>query len=298
MTALPPDPPPQLPPPPAPPAPRPAPGPLPPSFPPLPATPPEVVRAGRAVVLLVGGVVTAALILFSALHIAGALGHQDVVEPVSFPAGIGRVVVSVDTGWAEIHGTDGPEVRGERHLSLGFERPAVTERIEGETLRISATCGPVLSHWCGASYDLEVPRSVSVDVESSSGHVTVEGIDGDVRARAHAGHVIADDIGGTLDARTSAGGIEGSGLRGADVTAQTQAGSVVLGFVAAPGSVTARSSAGRVQIDLPRDDRAYRVDASSSVGEPDVAVDTSPTSDRVITASSSAGSVEVGYADR
>src|SRR5205085_10981375 len=133
------------------------------------------------------------------------------------------------------------------------------ERWDGDTLRIAADGGAFLAAWCSPSYELGVPRDISLDLESLSGQVIVEGVTGDVRARSEGGRVRADDVAGALDLRSSAGRIEGSRLRSASVNAQTSAGAVDLGFVAPPRAVTARSSAGRVRVEVPRTGDLYRV---------------------------------------
>jgi hypothetical protein len=250
----------------------------------------------RTFVLVVGGLITASIIFFTTLHLVSAMGHEDVGDPLAFPAGVRRVVVSVDTGRVTVRGHDGTDVTGTRFRSIGLRRPEVSERVDGDTLRIEAQCdASFLAPWCGTSYELDVPRDVSLDLDSASGQVIVEGVTGDVRARSSAGRVRVDDVAGKLDLRSSAGRIEGSRLRSPSVNAQTSAGAVDLGFVAAPRAVTARSAAGHVRVEVPRTGDLYRVDAQSSVEEADIGVETSSTSDRVLMLSSSTGSVEVAY---
>jgi hypothetical protein len=61
---------------------------------------------------------------------------------------------------------------------------------------------------------------------------------------------------------------------------------------------TRPSSAGSVEVVVPRGSDAYLVDAGSSAGSSTVAVRTDPASDRTIRAHSSAGSVQVHYPPR
>jgi hypothetical protein len=227
--------------------------------------------------------------------VVGALAHHEREASLSFPGDIRRVVVAVDAGSIEIHGHDGHGVAGTRHESLGLRRPVLSERVEGDTLRITGECGNLVVHWCASSYELDVPRDAALDLRSSTGHVMVDGVDGDVRARSQAGAVTVDGARGPLDLESTAGTVSGTGLGSTRVTATTSAGSVDLSFLVAPEAVTARSAAGKVVVEVPRDEAVYRVEAESSTNDPEIGVRTDSTSDRVIVASTSAGSVEVNY---
>jgi hypothetical protein len=245
---------------------------------------------------VLGGIGVAVFILGGTVQLAGVLSQKDVEQPLSFPAGVRRVVVSVDAGTIEVRGGTRDTVGGDRHVTSGFDRPVITETVVGDTLRLTADCGRFLVHFCSVSYSLDVPRAVSVEAHSSAGRVTVEGIDGDVEARSEAGSVAVADIGGAVNLRSAAGRIEGTGLRSPTAAAESSAGRVSLTFAAAPTEVTARSSAGTVEIVVPDDGSTYRVTADSSVSEPEVQVATSPDADRSITAVTSAGGVSVAYA--
>jgi hypothetical protein len=289
MSELPPPPPLLAPPPPPPPAGRPVPP------PPTSLAPPPGAAAGRALVLLVGAVVTFFVIVSTATSLAAALGREERIEPVSFPAGIQRVVVTVDSGPLEIRGSDRSTVSGERRLTVGVERPTVSETVTGDTLRIDTSCDWWGWGWCGAGYVLDVPRSVSVEAVSRAGGVIVSGIDGEVTARSSGGRVSADDLSGKATLTSQAGGVTATGMRSRQVVADSSAGRVSVSFAQAPDAVDAHSSAGGVRIEVPRDDTVYRVDAHSSAGETDIAVNNGPTAGHSIGARSSAGSVEVVY---
>lgn len=272
----------------SPPRPTPPPGPEPPAL-----------SAGRALVLLVGAVGTAGLILLGAFGLVGLIGREEVIEPVTFPVPVPvrHVVIDVDFGRVEVHGGDGGGVSGTRTIVTGFRRPELSERVEGDTLRISSNCPRLVDPWCGLSYDLDVPREASIEVTGGAGAISVEGIDGAVRLRATVGGISVDDVGGTVDLEASAGHVEGRDLRATRVRAATATGGVRLEFAVAPTAVTARADEGRVRVSVPRDGTVYRVEASAANGEPDVLVDTSPVADRVIVASTGSGTVAVDHSD-
>ena len=75
--------------------------------------------------------------------------------------------------------------------------------------------------------------------------------------------------------------------------AVTSNGRVLLSFLADPAQVTARSSDGSVEVVVPRDDTAYKVDAATSDGRRTVDVNTSQDVTRTIFAHTSNGSVRV-----
>jgi DUF4097 and DUF4098 domain-containing protein YvlB len=235
------------------------------------------------------------VIISTATSLAAALGREERVEPVSFPAGIQRVVVAVDSGQVEIRGSDRTTVSGERRLTIGVERPSLSETVTGDTLRIDTSCDWWGWGWCGAGYVLDVPRSVSVDVLSRAGGVSVSGVDGEVKASSYGGRVSAEGLTGPANLSSQAGGVTATGLRSKRVTADSSAGRVSVSFTEVPDWVETHSSAGGVRVELPDGPAVYRVDAESSAGETRVAVINAPAADHFIKARSSAGSVEVIY---
>jgi hypothetical protein len=85
------------------------------------------------------------------------------------------------------------------------------------------------------------------------------------------------------------------GGRSARVQAESTAGQVTVSNLVPPEQVTARSTAGRVVVEVPDDGTAYQVEAQATSGPGDVDVLTDPQSPRRIVADSSAGAVEVRY---
>jgi hypothetical protein len=248
--------------------------------------------AGRVLVLLIGAVLTVAFLATGAFAVAGHLGHEERTDAVAAPAGLRRIVIDVPSGSITVRGTAAGDVRGTRHVSRDLVAPNLSEQVEGDTLRYRATCPLFIVHSCGVSYDLEVPRDVSLVLNTHAGTVRVAGIDGDVDANSTAGPVEADDMGGTLELTSGAGHVRGTGLRSDRVTSGSGAGGVDLVFDRAPTSVSARSGAGAVAVTVPDDGRAYRVDAHGA-GAETVDVPQDRTSANTIAVSSSAGPVTV-----
>jgi hypothetical protein len=72
---------------------------------------------------------------------------------------------------------------------------------------------------------------------------------------------------------------------------------VFLTFDEPPDRVVAHSSAGDVDVQLPLGSPAYQVKARSDTGTPSITVRTDPESSRTISATSTAGGVQVHLAD-
>ena len=159
-----------------------------------------------------------------------------------------------------------------------FRTPAVDVGLENGQAVVRGRCN---GSWWGVGDGLKlvvsVPSGTDVDVASDSGSVSLE------------------SLSGTVAAESSAGSIRGTGLASASVSADSSAGSVHLTFVAPPSQVDAKSSAGSVTVEVPRDGTAYLVSADSSAGSTNVTVATDPDAQRAIAAHSSAGSVRVRY---
>jgi hypothetical protein len=269
---------------------------LPPMSPPPRPPRPPVTPVARGLLLVIGGAVVALLIVSGAVEFGTFVGHERVTETIAFRTPVRRVELSVDAGSEiEIRGSDRADIVGERRLLRNAEGPELVEHIEGGTLYISATCGGTVPLWCRASYTLDVPRGVSVDVSNQGGPISVEGVDGSVRVSSTAGEVIVSDVGGDVEAQSYAGAVEVVGGRGARVQAESTAGRVTVSNLVPPEQVTARSTAGRVAVEVPDDGTAYNVEAQASSGSGDVQVPIDPQSPRRIVADSSAGSAHVSH---
>jgi DUF4097 and DUF4098 domain-containing protein YvlB len=142
---------------------------------------------------------------------------------------------------------------------------------------------------------LDVPRDVSVRVDSGAGSVTVSGMENTVDARSGAGGIDVTDCRGDLNLSSGAGKVRASGLTSASVHAQSGAGGVSLQFVAAPLNVSAASGAGSVDVEVPRDGSSYEVRGESGRGGRRIDVATAPGSTHAMVLNSGAGSTRVHY---
>lgn len=253
-------------------------------------------RGARVVFLLLGGPLTLLLLIVTTLAITGTLARQIESTPLAFAGTVERIEIVLTHGSITVRGGATGSVVGERVLTRGLQTPDITERVEGTTLFLEATCFPLGNTWCDVSYVLDVPSSVEVTAHTAIGSVLISNVSGGADVGSATGTVTVEDVSGPLVLGSGAGSIRGSGLRSPTVDASTGAGSVELRFTDAPDRVTAEAGAGSVDIELPADGEAYRVeDVAGSEGDVRVAVITDPRAERVLRLESGAGSVSVHY---
>jgi len=213
---------------------------------------------------------------------------------------VSRLVVHLSAGSLSVlPGTPG-EIRASQELRWALVRPVVTRHWDQarQTLTLDVVChGRLgLAEHCSASFSLFVPPQVAVQADAMGGDITVQNIQGDLELSSAGGDVRAYGTKGSVDATSTGGDVVVESATSASVTATSAAGQVNTTFLSAPTTVLARSTAGDVQVEVPRG-TAYAVSKAGSnvihdLGEvPDTA-----TATRKITADSVAGNVWVNYA--
>lgn len=240
------------------------------------------------VILVIVVVIIAGL---GALAVSVRRSDQQTIE---FGAGpVRRVEVSVRAGAVTVV-ADGPTPRVHRTLYWSVVRPATVERVDGDVLRIESRGRRPGAFGAEVSYRIEVPAATAVRASTGAGTLTVEATTGDVDLRTGAGQVTLTDLAGRVHAGTRAGTVQGTGLACPELTAETNAGSIVLTFTAPPDRVEARTNAGSVEVTVPVDlATRYAVDATTSAGRAEVDIPHDPAAARRITAHSNAGVVRV-----
>jgi hypothetical protein len=150
--------------------------------------------------------------------------------------------------------------------------PTTSRVVSGSTLTLSYSCPAQLT--CGVSYDVQVPRGVTVRVSDREGAI------------------ILASLAGPVQAHTVAGAITGTGLASPNVALTSTAGPIMATFTAVPTSVTSSTNAGTIKLRVPGS-AIYQVHAHTYVGSSTVTVHESATSGSVISASSDLGDVTV-----
>jgi hypothetical protein len=176
-----------------------------------------------------------------------------------------------DTGSVTITGSDRHSVLVTETLSYRGYPPVTTRPSNGGRLTLGYQCR---SDDCGVAYDIEVPRSLAVQVSADTGSVSLAGLAGQVRAA------------------TDVGDIRGTDLSDPVAEFRTDVGSINAAFASAPLQLGANAGTGGVTLLVPADAR-YDVTASASVGSVGVSVHQDASSGHVIQASADVGSVTV-----
>jgi hypothetical protein len=141
----------------------------------------------------------------------------------------GRLELLNVNGRIEVTGGDGPtvEISAERTVKAGSDEAAkaILDRIQmAETasptgVRLEAKAPPQEPGWTHEiRYSVKVPRALGVEVETSNGGVSVNGVNGSVRAVTTNGGISGRALGGSVVATSTNGGIR---LDFARIDAQT-----------------------------------------------------------------------------
>jgi len=192
-----------------------------------------------------------------------AVRSYDVTDKVAVldtHSGAGDVVVS-EKDRSGVHVTETLHWYGE-------EKPANGHSVEGDTLRLAYTCDN-----CSVDYRVEVPRGLTVKIDTGSGDITLRDLTGQVNASAGSGDV---------DARR---------LASARVSVRTGSGDITLRFSAAPADVRVVTGSGDSRLWVP--DGTYNVNASTGSGDRTIEVAHDASAPHAITIRTGSGNAEV-----
>jgi DUF4097 and DUF4098 domain-containing protein YvlB len=190
---------------------------------------------------LCAGGALAALVLISGPAAA------DVVERSFDVSPNGKLEIVSDVGSIDIrsHDANTVEIRVSR-LTPRSEQLKLDFSTEGSTVRVK---GDLPSDRNGGNYnvhfDVQVPRSFELDLTTAGGSISVDDLDGQVRAQTAGGSMDFGRMGGPVLARTAGGSIELRDSR-ADADLSTAGGSIEVGDVA--GEVRAKTAGGSIRI--------------------------------------------------
>jgi hypothetical protein len=252
----------------------------------------RIARLARAP-RLTGAVITAAVVLAAGALTAGcdALGStssgaggssssnsggaHSATKAFTVSDQVTAVVIDGGAGSVSVTGSSRSSVAVSQHLSYSSKAPTASHSLHGTTLTMSYACPTELL--CSVSYQVQVPRDVTVSVTTRAGSVTLDSLAGRVSAQADAGLISA------------------SGLRSAVASFKTDAGGINAGFAAAPASLSAVTDVGPIALTVPKSAR-YRVSAHTVVGASTVTVPVASSSAHSITARSDLGVISIGPA--
>lgn len=251
-------------------------------------TPPAV----RVLWKVFAGVLILGTLVWGPYQVVTVLSHEERVEEESWPAaGITRLDVDSANGRVRIVASDRDTIHVRAEISDGLRPTGESRELEGDTLMLRATCPNFGSDFCWVNYEVQVPRDVEIVVDGSNGSVSVAGSAAPLTLDSDNGSVEVDDVSGPMELTSDNGRVEGTRLRSSIVNADSDNGRVVLEFDESPSNVVATSNNGRVEVVVPNDGTAYRVDMDTANGSENLDVPTDPNSDRTLTLRSDNGSV-------
>jgi Toastrack DUF4097 len=232
--------------------------------------------------------------VFGTFNVVEVLAHEEHSERFTVPAvELDRLLVANDSGSVTIVGTDTDEISVDAEISDGLRETGFRREVVGSTLEIHGTCPLIGSMWCRVTLRIEVPLSLSLDINVDNDRVDIGNVDGDVRVDADNGAVELSDVSGRVDVHSDNGRVSGSDLSGSVAGVESDNGRVELEFTSPPDSVTVESDNGGVDIAVPDVEGGYNVSTESDNGSIDVTVNDNPNSPRTVRASSDNGSITV-----
>lgn len=204
----------------------------------------------------------------------GQLGstHHPPATTFTVTARVTTLVVKGGAGSITVTGSNRATIAVSQQSSYTTTPPAATHAVSGTTLTLTYTCPAEFV--CGVSYDVRVPRAVSVQASGAAGAITLTSLDGAVSAKSTTGLISATDLGSpTASLKSTAGGINAA-------------------FTSVPASAHASTTFGPISISVPGT-VSYAVEVRTFLGSKTVTVPTSDESPHAISASSQVGSITI-----
>ncbi|NUO61299.1 MAG: DUF4097 family beta strand repeat protein [Hamadaea sp.] len=265
-------------------------------------TAPETVRPSRRW-LVVGGLVTVFVVLVGAgiaWGVVGGTGLNRVVESARYDRAVSRIVFDdVEAGDVTVRAKTGATGVGvQRTLHWTTQSPTIHETWDGDVLTIDFDC----PRWgfgsgCGVDYTLDVPPTVQLQIQVSSGDVRLDGLTAPARVRTTSGDVRVFDMrADQLDVQATSGDITLEDASIGTLTAATTAGDVRAAYTKPPTSLDITAVSGDVTVTVPRDATAYEVHLESTSGDLDTEVHSTSGAAAKIHVKTVAGDVRVRLA--
>jgi hypothetical protein len=231
---------------------------------------------------------------FTLLAMAGLSGcfvqmHQDdgiteIDEPFD------TVVVSVDTGAVEIHGTDElmPEVDWDMRWGMGC--PEVDFTVHDGVLYVEGSC-PAGAWTCSTDFELTVPEGVDLEVQITTGRLQAEDV-GAVRAELTTGDIEIVGARNEVALEVTTGTISATELEVEAAWAEVTTGSIALELAEPFSEIEAELVTGDVSLEVPGG--CYDLDLDVVTGDIDtLGVDCGCDQDASIRARAVTGSITV-----
>ncbi|MEO3785417.1 DUF4097 family beta strand repeat-containing protein [Actinocorallia sp. B10E7] len=243
----------------------------------------------------VGGILLTLLAL-----LAGSLAAMDLMLASSkttsdvYERSLTSLSIDLDNASVEVEPGPVGRVRVVRVLRWSSFEPKIQETWEGDTLRIKVRCRIEITRPCRVSYRLSVPAQTPLTVKGGGGDVTVRDLTEKIDVDLAGGDIRLENVLGDLDVTNVAGNVSIMDSRSRSVVVESTAGDTHLGFVTPPTSVDVRTTAGNLEIQVPRG-ALYFVDAESVAGSREVSVEQTGSAPHRIRARNDSGDLAVRY---
>ncbi len=254
-------------------------------------------RADRIIALLAGGLLSLIFVSCSAVQVAGwTSGVVEQKAHRTIPGPVDELQIRAGGGDVMLMPARGSDVVIDSRTRGSLHTPKLDVEAVGSDLNVSGGCDEVSFGHCEATLLVRVPRGTAVSVETSSGDLSADGLDGNVTLHTASGDVLAHNLSGRLDLDSASGDVDGSALRSAAVRAHTASGDVDLHFSSPPDTADADTGSGDVRIAVPHGPETYNVEVDAGSGKDDVDLVPDPSSRRLLRADTGSGDIEISYA--
>jgi hypothetical protein len=167
------------------------------------------------------------------------------VATYSFSGPLTQVNLHASSGDVVIVGSSSSTVQVRRSDHYSFGHPAREHRsYAGGVLGISSGCPRILVGSCSVSYELAVPETVFVNVQTTDGNVRLDGFRGNAAVQ------------------TGSGSVDAEAYCGFDLSASSGAGNLHVAAACAPENLQLRTGSGDAVALVPPG--RYRIDASGA----------------------------------
>lgn len=237
---------------------------------------PSAVILRTTVGTIVGAVVVAGIFATVASIVRSERTETHIVDPGQ----IGQVRIEADIANVIVKPAKGDELEFNATIVDGLSDTYYQLGRRGkDTYILDANCRQVISPRCGVTVTVGVPKGYPVFVATTSGDISVRDFTGVATVETTTGDVVADRSNLT------------------ELSAATVEGAVKVVFAGAPTGFKAHTDSGSIEATLPRTSMTYAVDARTTLGDLDVAIENTANAKGFITIRSKTGDVHVRWAE-
>jgi hypothetical protein len=224
--------------------------------------------------LAVAASMTIVLVVALALGIGWLASLRTTNATYGYANPLRQVVLRLSAGSVTVVGSSSStlEVRRTDHYAFGHA-PSERRTSENGVLKISSSCPRILVGNCSASYELAVPETVALDVQTTSGDVRL------------------DSFRGTATVRTRSGDFDAEAYCGFGLAAASASGDLHVAAACAPARLQLQTGSGDVTALVPPG--RYRIGAHGARTSV-TGLTNDPNAPFAIEATSASGSVAVG----